>query len=100
MKHTILSGLLFISLGTTGQIKKESILLGGDLNFSSGSFKSDNVPNSYPSNNSGFGISPVAGFAVKENLIVGIGLSYGTNIQKQEQPNSLTQLAAQPSNLS
>ena len=54
-------------------IPKGSLLLGGDLSFSSNTYK-DNSSNNKAS---GFSISPSVGVALKDNLFGGIGLSYG-----------------------
>ena len=63
----------FISVHAQKDLPKGSVLLGGNIAFSNATYKDVNSTNK----TSGFSISPSAGVAVRDNLFVGIGLSYG-----------------------
>jgi len=70
--------VLLISLTTKAQIGKGSVWLGGNIGY--GSSRSTGVspinnPSSYAKSNS-FWIAPAIGKAVKDNLILGISLTY------------------------
>ena len=80
MKAALLHGVILITFIFTANaqsnIPKKSILLGGDLSFSSYNTKWDN----HSQESTGFFISPSVGFAVKDNLF--IGLNGGIGISK------------------
>lgn len=62
------------------QIKKGSLFLGGDLSLSTINTKNADAENISKQN--GFNISPVAGIAVKDNLIAGVSLNAGFSENK------------------
>ncbi|MBB5621501.1 outer membrane protein [Pedobacter cryoconitis] len=72
MKKIILTfiGLLSISVSCMAQTEKGKILLGGDFYF-----KTRKVINT-AGRSTDFGINPVAGFFVADNLVIGAGLGY------------------------
>jgi hypothetical protein len=69
LKNLLITLLVLTSFSASAQINKGSIYLGGNLNF----YTSKN--NSQKSSN--FSVSPAFGFAVRENLIVGLDVIYG-----------------------
>lgn len=72
-----------LTTATQAQIGKGSILLGGDLGFSTQKTKPiENVPDTRKLN--GFYVSPAVGVAVRNNLVVGGNLSYGTQSEKRD----------------
>lgn len=72
----ILSSLVFISILSRAQFSKGSILVGGQLSFSTYNYNNSNIGASSPSNNTGtFVIS--AGKAIHENAVAGVDISYG-----------------------
>lgn len=66
----IFIGLISISMSCMAQTEKGKILLGGDVYF-----KTRKVANT-PGRNSDFGINPMVGFFVTDNLVIGAGLGY------------------------
>lgn len=86
MKLTLLSTLLFISFALSAQIKKGSIFIGGDISFSGNKTSAENntPANTSTSNNAGI-LS--AGFAVKDNLIVGVKVLYSSGKSKNNNPS-------------
>jgi hypothetical protein len=72
----ILSSLFFISIASRAQFSKGSILLGGQLSFTTSNYNNSNIGAPSPSNNAGtFVIS--AGKAIHENDVMGVDISYG-----------------------
>src|SRR5688500_14694907 len=67
----LIASSLFIVSTANAQISKGSILLGGNLSFSS--VKSED---GIKQPNLNLNLSPSIGKAIKENLIVGVGLGY------------------------
>ena len=79
---------LCVSSISFSQINKGSVLLGGNISFGFGT--TENVTNTIPNTstnykNHGFLVSPSVGIAIKENTILGIGLSYGNSKNGDEQ---------------
>jgi hypothetical protein len=74
---------LFIVLFSYAQVTKGSILLGGGFSLSKG--KTSNIANEGESTS--FFVNPNFGFVVKDNSVIGIGLSYGHNSQKPNTDN-------------
>ncbi|HRP33391.1 MAG TPA: hypothetical protein PKV73_15945 [Agriterribacter sp.] len=74
--YTLVS-LVFLTLCTTtqAQIKKGSIFLGGDMTL--GISNSKNSNDESVSKQTNFGISPVAGVALKDNFVAGASLNGG-----------------------
>lgn len=86
-KITLLAIVVCIVSAAQAQIGKGSLMLGGALNFGISSDNSGTPIASY-SNNRAI-ISPVGGLAFKENLIAGIGLTYGNSkYQNTSNPNT------------
>ena len=86
MRHTILPALLLICFATTAQINKGSVLVGGDIIYLSNSYQAENVlaNSELKSRSSSFLISPMIGFAVKDNLLFGFGFGYSNNTTKNK----------------
>lgn len=81
MKQTVLLALviLFSFIGSVNaQIGKGSLWLGGGIGYSSS--KSDNLTPETKTTN--FNVNPGIGTAVKDNLIVGIDVSYSNEVDK------------------
>lgn len=78
MKIYLLAVCVFISSLVHAQINKGTIFLGGDLGFSSSTYKTDNPSDNTYQNVSSFNFSPSVGWVVKENTVVGgrINLSF------------------------
>jgi hypothetical protein len=72
----------FLTITLQAQINKGSVLLGGNIGFSTNKAKDTSLKN-----NSTY-LSPVVGIAVKENLIVGINFSYGHSKNNLNAPAS------------
>jgi hypothetical protein len=70
-----LASFLF-AICANAQISKGTVLLGGNINFSSSGFS--NEPDDYK--NHSYNVSPSLGFVVKENKVVGVNLSYNHSI--------------------
>jgi hypothetical protein len=78
MRKTLLFlfACLFINSFVQAQIKKGTILLGGNISASSSKTEtSTTIPSEQKSR--GINISPSLGFTIKENLILGGGVNYG-----------------------
>jgi hypothetical protein len=91
MKSTFTALLVLITVGSSAQIKKGSIFLGGDLGLSGNSTRLvENSPVT-KSSSAGFNISPVLGKAIKDNLLAGVGVYYSINNQKQTAPNGVSE---------
>src|ERR1043165_4021963 len=75
MKKILVFSLLFIlfTSASYSQINKGSVLLGGNIGFSTNKTKDTSLENNSVS------ILPVIGIAIKQNLIVGINFSYAHN---------------------
>ncbi len=69
----LLTGILFVTVTTQAQVKQGAIMLGGDFGISSE--KRDNN-SAFSSKQTGFSITPVFGYAVKDNLVIGGDLYY------------------------
>ena len=84
MKKIFTLSFLFILFASAlhSQINKGSVLLGGNVGFSTNKTKDTSLENNSVS------ISPVIGIAVKQNLIVGISFSYGHNKNNLYAPNA------------
>jgi len=78
MKKIFLSALaVFIVFLSHAQIKKGTVFIGGNINFSHQSSKADDslyIPLNPATN---FSFSPSVGWAIKDNLVFGIDLGYG-----------------------
>ena len=87
MKKITFSCFLFVFLASVlhAQINKGSILLGGNIGFSTNKTKDTSLKNNSVS------VTPVAGIAVKENLIVGISLNYGHSENNLYSPSAETE---------
>lgn len=70
------------------QITKGSVLLGGGISGST--FDEDNT--AVVSASSNFSFHPAFGIAVKDNVVVGMRLSYYHSVSKQSSPNYSTEL--------
>jgi hypothetical protein len=83
IKSLLLLPFLSISIITSAQIQKGTIMIGGYLSYSSQKSEANN------SKTHAFNISPGVGKAVKENLIVGIDvLYYGASSESTFAPGS------------
>jgi len=87
MKKSLFFSCLFVLLTSVlhSQINKGSVLLGGNIGFSTNKAKDTSLKN-----NSVL-VTPVAGIAVKQNLIVGILLSYGHSESNMTYPSAETE---------
>lgn len=75
--------LTCFTVAVQAQIGKGSVLLGGDVGFSTQKTKPiESVPDTRKLN--GFYISPTVGVAVRNNLVVGGSLSFRTQSEKRE----------------
>ena len=86
--HLMFASLCLLSLTSSAQITKGSVLLGGGISGGKNKSESNNQESQYSS----FSISPAIGLAVKENTVMGLRLSYAqsnseadNNPYKQEQ---------------
>lgn len=88
MKKRLLVVITIISLTATAQaqIKKGSLLLGGDFGFTTQKTESINNSATIGKYNT-FYLSPTVGVAVRNNLVVGGSLSYATQTDKRESIN-------------
>ena len=68
------------------QIKKGTVFIGGNINFSKQS-ASDNNPYYYPKATN-INFSPSIGWAIKDNLVFGVTLGYGYQKSNQVQADS------------
>jgi len=75
MRKNIYLSLTFLLITSFGiaQIQKGSILLGGGINVSTSKIKDVNID----SKSNYISITPAAGIAIKNNMIVGVGIIYG-----------------------
>ena len=83
MKQRFLLSLLFVCslvVSTRAQINKDAIWLGGQLAYNQSSEKA--LGSSTTNKTTGFYINPAIGKAVKENLVVGISVSYSHSKNK------------------
>lgn len=71
-----LACFILFSFTASSQITKGSVLLGGGISGSSGTSEGDGGGGS-ESKTSGVSIYPAAGISVKDNVVVGLRLSYG-----------------------
>lgn len=80
MKKTFLLSAIafFLSFSLQAQIKKGSTMLGFDFNFNGANSKYQAGTIETKTSSNSFGISLLAGKAIKENLFAGAGASYGT----------------------
>ena len=87
--YLLTAGLLIVCI-TNAQIKKGDVLLGGNLNFSKQTTKPDDV--FYNGDQTSFSISPSIAKAVKDDLIVGLNLSfsYFKNVNKVNTPSMIS----------
>lgn len=83
MKLTLLTALLFISFSSFAQIKKGAIFIGGDIGLSGNNSKVESGLAESSGTTSVFYFSPVAGACIKDNLLLGAGLYFSNNVQKQ-----------------
>jgi hypothetical protein len=67
--------IVFISFNGKAQVNKGAILLGGNVNFSASSSKTENPDNK--NSNTGFSIQPSIGIAIRTNLVAGLEVGYG-----------------------
>jgi hypothetical protein len=77
--YLLAAGLLFACI-TNAQIKKGDVLLGGNVGFSKQTISSASP---YTNDQTAFSISPSIAKAVKDDLIVGVNLTYFHNREKQ-----------------
>jgi len=84
MKKILAFSFLFALFASAlhSQINEGSVLLGGNVGFSTNEAKDTSLKNNSVS------ISPVAGIAVKQNLVVGISFSYGHNKNNLNAPGA------------
>ncbi|MDO6433794.1 autotransporter domain-containing protein [Flavitalea sp. BT771] len=82
----LLAAGLFTVCIANAQIKKGDILLGGNVNFNTSNVK----PDSYASDQTFFAISPSIAKAVKDDLIVGLTLSYAHTRTKGGTPSTIS----------
>lgn len=85
MKKTFLflTIAIFFSFSLQAQIKKGSTMLGFDFNLGGNNSKYQSGNTETKTSSSSFGISILAGKAMKENSFVGAELSYGISKSKQ-----------------
>jgi hypothetical protein len=83
----LLAAGLFTVCIANAQIKKGDILLGGNVNFSTSNVK---PINNYPGDQTSFGIYPSIARAVKDDLIVGLNLSYAHSRLKNGNPATIS----------
>src|SRR5687767_4852931 len=78
MKKVLLLTIISISLTSisNAQISKSSVLLGGGVNVNHNKYENTTISKDKTHENYTT-INPVVGIAVKENLILGVSLSYG-----------------------
>lgn len=90
MKKHFYSLLFFFSIVFTAgaQIKKGTILLGGDMNFSTSKNTPGDATNGYVVKQTYAGLSPSFGKAIKENVIAGFDLSWAGSKTTQDQSAS------------
>lgn len=69
-KHLLIIVLIFCSSFAAAQIKKGTVFIGGNLNFSIQNYE-DGV-----NKNHSIGLSPMIGKAVRENFVAGFALNY------------------------
>jgi Outer membrane protein beta-barrel domain len=87
MKKTIILCIATIlSISVSAQIKKGAVLLGFDFNVGRNTNKYQSGSNEVKNSSSGFGISLLAGKAIKDNLFFGGAASFRTNTNKQGNP--------------
>ena len=82
-KSLLILIILLNTIAANAQIKKGSLLLGGQLSFSTGSQKLNDV-HTWKANS--IEISPSFGKAVADNLIVGIDAGFGFSKGNQPAP--------------
>lgn len=82
MKKTIAMAVLFTAAYsvTHSQIKKDAVLLGGQISFSGSKSSNNSTPPNTATNNVFLNLS--AGKAIKENTIIGIYGGYGRGKSK------------------
>ncbi len=73
--------LLLLTLSSSAQIKKGSVLLGGGISGGKSKYESSSQENT----SSGISFYPSVGIALKDNVVVGLDLSYSHS--KSDQPN-------------
>lgn len=86
MTQKLLTLLLFLSIVSFSQnnkdkndlflINKGGITYGGNFSIDFGNGKYGDKPNSTSSDSFGFGVTPKIGFAVKNNFVLGFGITY------------------------
>ena len=79
-KNIVIIALAFLSLQSYAQTKKNNLMIGGNIGYSSTKTSSLNVKNTT------LNISPTVGYFVGDNLAVGVNLNYS-----QEKFASITQ---------
>lgn len=78
IKYTFLTvSLLTLAALTQAQIKKGSVLVGGSIQYKNN--KTENVNNSGKLKSKTFEIGPAAGFAIQDNLVIGLDLQYSNS---------------------
>lgn len=89
-KHFYFPSLFFaaglVSLATQAQIKKGTILLGGNLMFYTQKTTPDNPLQDYHTTQTNLSLNPSVGIAVKDNLLKGFELSYSNKRDEQAYP--------------
>jgi hypothetical protein len=88
MKKTIAMAVLFTAAysGTHAQIKKDAILLGGQVSVYSSKTSDNSTPPNTTNNNAFLNLS--AGKAIKENTVIGIYGGYGQGTNENINSNS------------
>ena len=76
IKSLLLPAFLFINILSFGQIQKGAVMVGGNISYST------NKSESTDSKSHSFNISPGAGIAVKDNLILGVDILYGSSLDQ------------------
>lgn len=93
MKKTIAMAVLFTAAYsvTHAQIKKDAVLLGGQISFSSSKSSNNSTPPNTATNNVFLNLS--AGKAIKENTVIGIYGGYGQGKIEAVYPNSTSNIS-------
>lgn len=78
--------LLTLASLAQAQIKKGTILVGGSIQYKNN--KIEQINSTVKQKSKTFEIGPTVGLAVKDNLVIGINLSYGNNKTDEFETNS------------
>ena len=72
------------------QIKKGSNLIGGSIYYNSQKSDQTSGNSTQGTKNSGFGITPSYGKAIRDNLVIGATLNYGNSVNENYSPGNNT----------